>query len=58
MIITNSRLIPFVQHELTKGVAVAEFSFDDSSQSVRSIQELIYQLKEEKFQEFVTKQLQ
>ncbi|WP_327083086.1 hypothetical protein [Streptococcus ictaluri] len=51
-------MIPFVQHELTKGVAVAEFSFDDSSQSVRSIQELIYQLKEEKFQEFVTKQLQ
>ncbi|MGT2790437.1 M protein trans-acting positive regulator PRD domain-containing protein [Streptococcus ictaluri] len=57
LIITHSRLIPFVQHELTRGVAVAEFSFDDSSQSVRSIQELIYQLKEEKYQEFLEKTL-
>lgn len=54
LVITHSQLIPFVQHELTKGIAVAEISFDES---ILSIQELIYQVKEEKFQADLTKQL-
>ncbi len=54
LVITHSQLIPFVQHELTKGIAVAEISFDES---ILSIQELMYQVKEEKFQADLTKQL-
>ncbi|HER3380260.1 TPA: hypothetical protein ACQMUV_000400, partial [Streptococcus pyogenes] len=58
LVITHSRLIPFVKNDLVKGVTVAEFSFDNPDYSIASIQNLIYQLKDKKYQDFLNEQLQ
>ncbi|VGV08264.1 transcriptional regulator Nra [Streptococcus pyogenes] len=58
LVITHSRLIPFVKNDLIKGVTVAEFSFDNPDYSIASIQNLIYQLKDKKYQDFLNEQLQ